>query len=107
MSEFNYEVQGDPEAGVVSILCKTGPGLTDSEGKVIAEDLESRLFYAGNVIPGDEIASHIVAKYEAGDPYTLEVLKQVPAEKPKTAPAKQTKSATAKKETAKPASAEE
>lgn len=106
MSDFNYEVLGDPVQETVDILIKVGPDHVDSEGNSIAENVESRLFAPGNVIPGDSLAAHIVEKYDAGDEYTLSILKQVKSEKPKVAK-DEPKSTTEKKTPAKAASAEE
>lgn len=76
MSDYGYEVLGNPDEGVVSVLLHLGD-LTDSKGEVFAEETESALFYPGNVIPENEIANHIKAKYEDGDEHTLSLFKRV------------------------------
>lgn len=82
-----YEIQGDPNAGVISVLKKYGD-IKDAEGKVIGEETYSALHFPGNQIPEEELASHIKRKYSEGDEYTLslftriELEDEVPAAKP-------------------------
>ena len=76
MSKYGYQVQGNAEEGVVSVLLRLSD-IKDKDGKVIYEDNEAGLFFAGNVIPEDEIATHIIEKYEAGDEHTLATFTKV------------------------------
>lgn len=76
MSKYGYEVLGDANEGVVAVLLRLGD-FTDAKGDVLFEENESGLFYPGNVISEDDIATHIKEKYEAGDEHTLSLFKRV------------------------------
>lgn len=76
MSKYGYQVQGNAEEGVVSVLLSLGD-FKDNSGNFLYEETEAGLFFPGNVIPEDEIATHIKEKYEAGDEHTLATFTKV------------------------------
>lgn len=74
-----YEVQGDPNAGVVSVLKKYAD-IKDADGNVVGEETYSALHFPGNQIPEEELASHIKRKYSEGDEYTLSLFTRIELE---------------------------
>jgi hypothetical protein len=108
MSEYGYEVLGNSNENVISVLTIVGE-VRDSEGNRIRDEHKSRIFVPGQVVPESEIAKHIIRKYEEGDEFTLATFRRVPiggVEAPAEVKPEPKPKAAPKKETAKSQSAE-